>query len=207
MNKEVRKINFNWKYIIIGLIMLSLIFLIYNENQNNKKYESYLSQELSNKYCELIGYIFSIKEELTSLLNNKSNSTTKEILADRLYKTSTTSQDFDYFISYFNLDEEANLQNKTATVSNNLGFYFQRNDFNNISNQDNMKLNKINELVDKWISVISKEYPGIASENQTETIRKHISNKESFIKEEKWMKIMIGLDNVSREYEGISRSE
>lgn len=193
----------NWKRCIVGILFLSIVFLYFKEYKENNKYEMYLSQEMSNKHNELIGSIFSLKNEITSLLNNQTNSISNEILVERLYTISRVSQDLDYYIGYFRLSKGIELQNKTSSVSNDFAGYFEHNDISMISNDEYAKLSKLSELLDKWLIEVTQEYKGITGENQ-----KNITdyNTIPFIKSDKWIKIIVELDKVSREYEGISRN-
>lgn len=193
----------NWKHCIVGLLLLSITILYFKESQENKKYEMYLSQEISNKHNVLIASIFSLKDEITSLLNNHTDSITNEIIVERLYIISRLSQDLDYYVGNFRLAKGIKLQNKTSSVSNNFAGYFEHIDISMISNDEKAKLSELSELLDKWIIEISQEYIGITRENQKD-ITKY--NTIPFVKSDKWIRIIVELDKVSRKYEGISRS-
>lgn len=193
----------NWKHCIVGLLLLSITIFYFKESQENKKYEMYLSQEISNKHNALIGSIFTLKDEITSLLNNHTDSITNEIIVERLYTISRISQDLDYYIGNFDLAKGIQLQNKTSSVSNDFAGYFEHNDISMISNNEKEKLGELSELLDKWIIEISQEYTGITRENQRD-IRKY--NTNPFVKSDKWVRIIVALDIVSSEYEGTSRS-
>ncbi|MFC4777319.1 hypothetical protein ACFO9Q_11045 [Paenibacillus sp. GCM10023252] len=179
----------NWKYCVIALLFFSVTFLYYKENQENKKYENYLSQELQNRHNELIGNLFIVKDETTSFLNETLNPEMKRNIAERFYRISVLSQELNYFIS--NVQQEKNdlLKNQTSSVSSDLAWFFENQDLNSLSKEDRAKLTRIN--------VISNEYKGVNRKNQTE-IKKYNSNP--FIKSEKWKSVMVGLDEVSREY-------
>lgn len=85
------------------LIIISMLVLFFRENQKSQMYEKYLSLEFSNKYNELIANIFYIQEELISLENNMDNSNIASVLGERFYKVSKQSQDFDYFLTKFEI--------------------------------------------------------------------------------------------------------
>lgn len=186
----------NWKFGIVGILLLGVIFLLYKENQENRKYESYLSQELSNKHNELIGSILFINDELTSFLNDPSYPFTKESMGERLYKISMLSQELDYFIRYFDLVNGDELQNKTSSVSNDFAGYFDNNKSLSNSSLDKTKLIELKDLTDRWVHIIKNEYPGITRDNQME-LNKY--NTIPFIKSEKWRNVIVGLDEASRE--------
>ena len=192
----------NWKHCIVALLLLSITILYFKESQENKKYDMFLSQELSNKHNVLIGSIFSLKDEITSLLNNHTDSITNEIIVERLYTISRLSQDLDYFVRNFGLVKEIKLQNKTSSVSNDFAGYFEHNDISMILNKEKAKLSELNELLDKWIIEISQKYKGITKENQKDLTK---YNTIPFVKSDKWIRVLVELDKVSREYEGISK--
>lgn len=186
----------NWKHCIVGLLLLSITVLYFKESQENKKYVRYLSQEISNKHNVLIGSVFSLKDEIASLLNNHTDSITNKIIVERLYTISRLSQDLDYYVGNFGLAKGIQLQNKTSSVSNDYAWYFEHNDISMISNEDT-KLIELNELLDNWINEISHEYIGITRENQKD-ITKY--NTNPFVKSDKWIRIIVELDKVSSDF-------
>jgi len=168
-------------------------------------YERYLSQEFSNKYNELIANIFYIQEELNSLDNNMDNSNIASILGESFYKVSQISQEFDYFLTNFELVDRALLMNNTSSISSDFGFYFERKGLDNNTSREGEKVNKIKELVNGWVDVISREYPGINKDNQAQIINNY-ADKEKFVKRNNWKNIIIELDNISKEFVVVSRN-
>jgi len=193
-------INSKLTKVVIVVVICLLAIMLYQENNQNKKFERYFSQILSNDQNDLIESILYSREEVDNILSANFSLESKHDLINSMNNVSMMSQDLVYFSDQLDLIDPRKINNSTSAVAMYLEVYFSRLDPTKLTKEDKGNLKGILTLLNQWVAVINEEYDGITYENKNEVIGNVLNDKrKDFFDSDVWRNIIVGLERVSKD--------